>query len=276
MVGEMLCYFGTYVLLLSIQAAYGSRYMRLDRLNYEEFPTRDPETAAIIEWGNSAIISALDATVAQFGPQADLGAFFEVEGLPVLSDPIDGNVIGVRSRTMGRSLDTEALKNSVLRNVDEMEGNIAIMTNSAGLFGVEMAMVAKNSGAAALIVVNTDHDNPDFIYSMSATNESDENNDEIKSYADSIDIPIVMISLSSGNVLTSATSEFDENGVPIDNNINYGMPETIRLYAGAGRPFFEDISSEYPILYLIHHLLEGKALFVVNFFSFYTTLVCAN
>ena len=52
-------------------------------LSYNVFPTRSTEEAAVVEWGSSAIISALDAAVATFGPQTSLGAFFEVETAPM-------------------------------------------------------------------------------------------------------------------------------------------------------------------------------------------------
>ena len=212
---------------------------RLDRLNYKDFPTRTPESAAVIEWGHSAIISALDASVAQFGPQTSVGAYFEVEAMPILADPIDGNIPGEGG--------------GVLRNADEVEGNLVVMTNSAGLTGVQMALIAKKSGAAALMVVNTDNENPDFIYSLQTKNEEEE-----KLAAEHIDIPVVMISLSSGNVLTSANVEVDENDSSIT-PANHGMPELVRLYAtGGDRPFFEDLSNESPIVYLIHNLLTEE------------------
>jgi len=37
--------------------------------------------------------------------------------------------------------------------------------------------------------------------------------------------------------------------------INNGMPNRIRLYAGGDRPFFEDVETHNPTLYLIHNLL---------------------
>lgn len=215
-----------------------SSSLRLDKLNYKEYPTRDAETAAIIEWGHSAIISALDASVAQFGPQTDEDSFFEVEGMPILADPIDGY--------------SNLFTPGVLRNSDEVAGNVVVMTNNAGMSGVEMALVAKNSGATALIVVNTDPEDPDFIYSLKVESGEEEIVEE-----SSIDIPIVMISLSSGNVLTSVNVELDEDGEPVGEQ-HFGMPEIIRLYAGAGRPFFEDVSNDGPVLYLIHHLLTDE------------------
>ena len=233
----------TFLLLLLVfpsslaARASSASSLRLDKLNYKTYPTRDPETAAIIEWGHSAIISALDASVAKFGPQTDLGAFFEVEGTPILADPIDGK---------------SNLDGTILRNADEVAGNLVVMTNSAGMSGVEMALVAKHSGATALIVVNTDHENPDFIYSLPIMDGEHEIVEE-----SSIDIPVVMISLSSGNVITSANVELDENGEPVGEQ-QFGMPEIVRLYAGAGRPFFEDVSNDSPVLYLIHHLLTDE------------------
>jgi hypothetical protein len=59
-------------------------------LDYKLFPLRTNEEAAVVEWGSSAIISALDGAVANFGPQTSLGAFFEVETAPILANPING------------------------------------------------------------------------------------------------------------------------------------------------------------------------------------------
>jgi hypothetical protein len=61
-----------------------------------------------------------------------------------------------------------------------------------------------------------------------------------------------MISLNSANVLTSATVE---PHMEKEDVINNGMPDRIRLYAGGDRPFFEDVETQHPTLYLIHNLL---------------------
>jgi len=196
----------------------------LSDLDYISFPLRKSEEAAVVEWGHSAVISALEAAVAGFGPQTSRGAFFEVETSVILSNPIDG--------------DTDKEK---LENADEIHGNMLVMTNGADLSGVHMAKLAQNSGAAALMVVNVQvPETPDFIYSLQPETE-----EEAAWAKEHIDIPVIMVSLSSGNVLTSAQNP----------EINNGMPDRIRLYAGGDRPFFEDSSSKDPMVYLIHNLL---------------------
>lgn len=190
---------------------------------------RKSHEAAVVEWGHSAVISALEAAVAGFGPQTSRGAYFEVETSVVLADPIDGAV------------DVEESK---LKNAAAVEGNMVVMTNSAfsdGVSGVDLARLAQNSGAAALMVVNVqDTKTPDYIYSLQAETDA-----ERRWAEEHCDIPVVMVSLTSGNVLTTAQ----------DQSVNQGMPERVRLYAGGDRPFFEDVSTAEPMVYLIHHLL---------------------
>jgi ribosomal silencing factor RsfS len=82
---------------------------------------------------------------------------------------------------------------------------------SGELTGFEMALIAQESGAAALIVVNVDEERPDDIHRL-PTEEGSE----------TIDIPVVMISLNSANVLTSATVTQEMKQEDIINN---GMPE---------------------------------------------------
>lgn len=91
-----------------------------------------------------------------------------------------------------------------------------------------MASIAKLSGAAALMVVNIDEERQDDIYPLEILDGEEEE-------AAKIDIPVVMISLNSANVLTSATIEPNKGK---DDVVNNGMPERIRLYAGGDRPFF--------------------------------------
>lgn len=158
----------------------------LKGLEYRDYPRRSDDEAAVIEWGHSAIISALDASVAHFGPQTSQAALLEVETTPVLASPIDG---------VFRS-DGEKIR--PLDNAEQMKGNVAVMTNSGNLSGVELAKIAQASGAVALLVVNYDEDRPDDIYRLPA----DEG-------ADDIDIPVAMISLNSANVLSTAGG--DEN-----------------------------------------------------------------
>jgi hypothetical protein len=216
-------------------------------------PTRSAHEAAVLEWGNSAIISALDAAVASFGPQTSLGAFFEVETQPVLAQPING---------LGNKIlsEEDVPYPGPLDNAEDVNGNMVVMTNQPSPSGnsltpVQMARIAAESNAAALLIVNLDESTPDFIYRVGPESPQEE------AYAaEYVDFPVVMISLASGNLLTSATVE---EGMDLDEVENNGMPDRVRLYAADDRPFFEDVSSNEPILYLIHNLLtveECKAL----------------
>lgn len=211
----------------------------LNDLDYNVYPRRTEDEAAVLEWGHSAIISALDASVALFGPQTTEAALLEVECMPVLASPLNG--VGNRYGEEGEGVPIRELDNT-----DEVHGNMVVMTNNGGLSAVEMAQVAKLSGAAALLVVNIDEDRPDDIYRLEAAEEES---------ADNIDIPVVMISLNSANVLTSATVE---QGMTKEDIINNGMPERVRLYAGGDRPFFEDVEPMDPTLYLIHNLMTEE------------------
>mmetsp|Transcript_9917 Transcript_9917/g.15272 ORF Transcript_9917/g.15272 Transcript_9917/m.15272 type:complete len:503 (+) Transcript_9917:170-1678(+) len=230
----------TFVLFLVIGTVSAAGKQNLNDLNYKTYPNLTSESSAVIEWGHSAIISALDASVARFGPQTSQAALLEVECQPVLASPMNG---------AGRS-EEEPLE--VLANADNVHGNMVVMTNNGGLSGVEMAKLAKNSGAVALLVVNVDQEHSDEIYPLPSEDGFE------------TDIPVVMISLNSANVLTSATVTPDMDPKDV---VNHGMPERVRLYAGGDRPFFEDVTQEAPALYLIHNLmteeecdsLEGQA-----------------
>lgn len=212
-----------------------SQSKNLNSLDYNVYPRRTEEEAAVFEWGHSAIISALDASVAEFGPQTSQAALLEVECMPILASPVNGAMKG----------GDDGIAMKPLNNADEAHGNIVVMTNNGGLTGVEMAKIAKLSGAAALMVVNIDEKRPDDIYRLEVL-EGEEAD------AEEIDIPVVMISLNSANVLTTATVEPHMEQKDIVNN---GMPDRIRLYAGGDRPFFEDVEPVSPTLYLIHNLL---------------------
>ena len=83
-------------------------------------------------------------------------------------------------------------------------------------------------------------------------NEVDDGEEED---SNQVDIPVVMISLNSANVLTTATVTPEMTSEEI---VNHGMPERVRLYAGGDRPFFEDIDPVDPTLYLIHNLLTEE------------------
>lgn len=237
------------IALASASSASQSQSPNLADLDYEVFPKRRANEAAVVEWGHSAIISALDAAVASFGSQTSLGAFFEVEAIPVLAVPIDGDVEVYEGSS---ATDPSALR---LANAAEVEGNLVVMTNAAGLTGVEMARLAKNSGAAALMVVNTDQDHPDYIYALEPETE------EEAAYArDNIDFPVFMVSRTSGNVLTTDEVEEGMSEEAINSLPNRGMPERVRLYDGGDRPFFEDVTSvgTNPTVYLIHNMLTDE------------------
>ena len=193
----------------------------------------------------SAIINALDGVVATFGPQTSDGATFEVETTPILAKPIDG--LGTKQRS-----NDEDEYPGKLDNADEVDGNMVIMTDVAGFSGVTMARIAKESGAAALMVVNTDKEGDgDFIYSLEPENE------EEKRYAEEhIDIPVIMVSLQAGNIITTALATDDMD--PAIVNSGGALPERVRLYAGGDRPFFEDAVSKSPVVYLIHNLLSDE------------------
>lgn len=239
-------------------------------------PQRLPSEAAVIEWGSSAEISAIDAVVANFGPQTSLGAYFEVETQPVLADPVDG--VGGDDDERFTSLskqqqqdeeeeyeeeeeddddDDDGQKRKFksqpkrnikpLKNKQQVKGNMLVMTNSAQLSGVQMAKIALDAEAEALMIVNMDTEAPDAIYALKPINE-----EEHKYAQEHIGIPVVMVSLASGNMITTAT--VNETTKPED-IVNNGMPERIRMYAADDRPFFEDCSSSQPVLYLIHNLL---------------------
>lgn len=111
-----------------------------------------------------------------------------------------------------------------------------------------LARIAKESGAAALMVVNTDQNAGDYIYSLDA-----ENQEELEYAEENIDIPVIMVSLQAGNVITTAlaTEGMDTETV----NSGGALPDRVRLYAGGDRPFFEDAVSKNPIVYLIHNML---------------------
>lgn len=238
-------------------------------MDFDAYPQRTSDEAAVVEWGHSAIISALDAVVAGFGPQTSRGAFFEVEASPVYADPIDGvgEVVKKKKKKEGGEGedggeeededDGELEYPGPLKNKDEVHGNMVVMTNTADLSPVTLARIAKDSGAAALMVVNTADgaELADYVYRMEA--ETDE---EAAWAEENVDIPVVMISRTSGNVLTTATipeaMRDDPNaGAEAPNG---GMPERVRLYAGGDRPFFEDAAAEDPTIYLIHNLLTAS------------------
>ncbi|GMI37890.1 hypothetical protein TeGR_g13429, partial [Tetraparma gracilis] len=199
----------------------------VNSLSYSPFPRRRNSEAAVIEWGHSAIINAVDGVAATFGVQPGRGAFFEVEASPLLGDPLDA-----RPPEGG---------GAPLLNCAEARGNILVLTSGAGASAVELALVAKACEAAALVVVHVFPDGePEYIFPM-------EPGEGEAAAAAGIDFPVVMISLTSGNMLASA----GEGGA--------GLPERVRMYAGGDRPYFEDVTVASPMVYLIHNLLATDA-----------------
>jgi len=65
--------------LLLLSPLVNGKKTNVNTLSYSLFPTRLNPSAAVIEWGNSAKIAAIDAVVATFGTQTSFGAYFEVE-----------------------------------------------------------------------------------------------------------------------------------------------------------------------------------------------------
>ena len=193
---------------------------------YRLYPQRHREEAAVIEWGHSAIISAIDASVAYFGPQTSDAAVFEVETSPLLADPIDGiTYTNPETKEGGTTV-------SVLKNADEIHGNVAVMTDvatvssnsdvdglssksSSLLSCLDLAIIAQNSKAAALMIVHINEDRPDDAPRCVIPKGREQE-------AASIDIPIVTISLASVDVFTSATVKEDTKPEDI---VNHGMPE---------------------------------------------------
>lgn len=186
-----------------------------DANKYRVYPSRTQEEAAVIEWGHSAIISALDVSVAHFGAQTSQAALFEVETMPMLASPING-VMKANDDNEDEEKRDDQPKIAPLDNASDLTGNVVVMTNAGNLLsGVELARIAQLSGAAALIVVNVDEDLPDDIYRM----EVEEGEEEM---AAAIDIPVVMMSYNSATVLTSATVTAETKPEEV---VNHGMPE---------------------------------------------------
>lgn len=239
----------TQIFFTFFSVLFGASCLEGTTTNYKVFPIRRNDEAAVVEWGNSAIISALDAAVAKFGPQTSHEAFFEVETQPVLAEPLNGrgDKMNIAEEEDRRGIPYPG----PLDNKDAVEGNMVVMTNEgSNMSAVAMARVAKESGAAALMIVNFDRHNPDSIYSLKSENDSE------SVYAEeNIDIPIIMVSLASGNLITTATVE---EGMDEEDIVNDGMPDRVRLYGAGDRPFFEDAISQSPVLYLIHNLLNDE------------------
>jgi len=211
-----------------------------EELHFSKFPKRQSSEAAMVEWGHSAILQAIDAVVAKFGTQTSSAAYFEVEASIVLGVPIDGVV------------------KDKLNNHEEVHGNMVILSNSDKVSDVQLAKIAQNSGAAAVMIVNTkegdDNPNSDHIYSMGAENE------EEQEIANGINIPCIMVSLMGANQITSANRPEGQE----EEQTEAFLPDRVRLYSSHDRPFFEDVSSPTqsnpgnPVIYIIHNLLTSE------------------
>jgi PA domain len=154
------------------------------------YPQRHQDEAAVIEWGHSAIISALDAVVADFGPQTSQAALLEVETTPILAVPLNGVNI---------------------QNGADLFGNVAIVIDTH-LTGYELAQLCQSHGAAAVIVVHADPDHPDDAPRLFApkTNQQHEAAASSSTSRTIIDIPVVSISWTAANVLTTALLPEDD------------------------------------------------------------------
>jgi hypothetical protein len=198
--------------------------------NWRIYPVRSQEEAAVIEWGHSAIISALDAAVAHFGPQTTQAALLEVETKPILAEPLDGTWKDQEEWVKNQTADGKSAQVRLLDNADAIHGNVAVMTDVAltrhnndtnpndvhhGLTGLDLAIMAQASGAAALLIVHIDETRPDDMYRLAipAGREAE---------ASKIDIPVAVISLASANVLTTATVTETSKQEDVINN---GMPD---------------------------------------------------
>jgi hypothetical protein len=228
--------------LTTAAAAAAAKSQRKDwqTLDYRVFPRRFPEESAVIEWGNSAIINAIDGSVALFGPQTSEAALFEVEAAPVMAQPVSGvnhddaqAYLASWNDYIENNLNETLLNIPDLENADAVFGNLVIMTDVVGLSGVQMARIAQKAGAAALLVVHIVEGRPDEIYRLPADKGSE-----------TIEIPVVVISVHSANLMVSA--------------VGNELPDRVRLYAGGDRPFFEDITAPNPALYMIHNLLTKQ------------------
>jgi hypothetical protein len=209
------------MLLPSSGAVSSKSKINLSSLDYRIYPRRTQEEAAVVEWGHSAIISALDVSVAYFGPQTSQAALFEVETMPILASPVNGIMMSVPAQQGEGENDDWSTGSPMIKaldNADEVDGNVVVMTNSGGLLsGVQMAQIAQKSGAAALLVVNVDEDHPDDIYRLEAQEGVE------------IDIPVVVMSYNSASVLTSATVTPEMTAEEV---VNHGMPDRCVFLVG--------------------------------------------
>ena len=136
-------------LTFTANAADAVKYRVLD-MEYESSSTRTSKEASVLEWGHSAIISALYGAVSPFVSQTSRGAFFKVETGIVLANPI--NDVGRKGRKRmgydsgnGNNNDSDNEWGGgllPLDNADEVAGNVVVMTNDADLTGIQMTRIA--------------------------------------------------------------------------------------------------------------------------------------
>lgn len=188
-----------------------------------KYPQRHQAEAAVIEWGHSAIISALDAVVAEFGPQSSQAALMEVETTPILASPISADD---------------------LKNADEFHGNVAIVTDTK-YTGYELAKLFQSHGAAAVVVVRVDPEQPDAVMKIVKPDDADVE----------IDIPVVSISWTAATVLTTALLPEDHRRAQASSELSPdGLPER---YVYTQNDFVGSVSHAHHYL-LQHSLVRGR------------------
>jgi len=260
---------------------------------YKTFPQRSKHEAAVLEWGHSAIISALDASVAEFGPQTSDAALLEVEAMPILAQPIGGIRLEEEQQddeeeeeeveeeedagaTAGETEDgggeaadveekpkkkhkKEKKKKERIRpldNAEEVHGNVVVMTmNPDAADGDDDSL----SGLEMAQVAQLSGAAALLIVNLDEHHPEDiyrltvDSGDE-RQRAIAEEIQIPVVMVSL-NSANALTSATVTPETKQHEIVNNGMPERVRLYAGGDRPFFEDVEAMDPTLYLIHNLL---------------------
>jgi hypothetical protein len=193
---------------VGIPACHGTISSEGNDVVYRVYPARSSRDAAVMEWGNSAIISAIDAVVAEYGPQTLDAALFEVETAIVVADPVNG------------IFDDNVTTFSPFKNAAAVHGNMVVVTNTgtaafrneSALTELDLVRMAMASHAAAICIVNLDEQQPDHVYRLTA-GESE------REAARLVDIPVISVSFNSAQMLTSATRT---NETDPDDTVNHG------------------------------------------------------
>ena len=107
---------------------------------------------------------------------------------------------------------------------------------------IDLALRVQECGGGAMVLVRVSNDpsDQDYVYPMRPEGEEETKKSE------GVEIPCVMVSLNSGNMLAQGGED--------------GMPDRVRIYKGGDRPYFEDVSSGGPLVYLIHNLLSAETI----------------